>query len=900
MASIRLIVLHFFFLLPLCGQPPAESSRLFNEGEQLRKQGLYRKAIDNYQNALSEFRRQHDRGAEARALGAIGQSYDLLGDRPKALGYFEQALPLYREAGDRRGEAFALYGLGLVNSALERTIAALQSFEASLKIRRDLGDRFGQGLALNNIGNSYWRLGDTEKSLEAYNEALRIRQADDDRLGVLYTLNGIAIVDYSAGDYQQSLEAYRKALELARGLKQQPMEANVLMNIGLVYWAVGDAAHAAEYYAQALPIFRALKQRAGEGRVLNNMGLAASNRREALDYFNRSLAIFHAEGSRADEAYVLQNIGDAYSAMGAMVRARENMEQSLAIKRTLSDRAGEAYSLHAIGEMDRKAGDLMRAGEFLSRALMLRQEIFDHAGEAITRAALARLTSQKGDAAAALSQALEALEPIESDRAKLASPDLRAHFLASRRGLYEFIVSLLTLGGRHLEALEFSERAKARAMLDILDEVRNGVRANAAPELLARESQLRRRINARAELLARAPNVSTQRELDALLTQHEVVEEEIRKNDPRYGELTSVRAAQAPEMRKKLLDERTALIEYFLGEEKSYVWAVTLDGLVAAELPAREKIETRVRAIYELLRARNITQEGESLNARVKRSAAANSRLVRESEALGTMLLGPIASHIRGRRLMIVADGAMLYLPFNIFSEAKQSEIVYVPSASAAIAINSTPFRASRIAVLADPAYGGALPRLPFAAQEARSIAALAPRGVVVEAIRTDANRAAAASPRFTQASILHIAAHTVIDNKRPELSSIVLALVDGQGKTQDGYLRMLDVYNTKLSAGLVVLSACETAIGQEIRGEGLLGLTRGFFYAGAPRVLATLWKVDDRATAEMMKHFYTALLKRKLTPSAALQAAQRQMRADPRWTQPYYWAAFTLQGSLN
>jgi CHAT domain-containing protein len=189
---------------------------------------------------------------------------------------------------------------------------------------------------------------------------------------------------------------------------------------------------------------------------------------------------------------------------------------------------------------------------------------------------------------------------------------------------------------------------------------------------------------------------------------------------------------------------------------------------------------------------------------------------------------------------------------------------------------------------------------LRFSRQEADEIARLAGNSSKLEAVDFAANRKLATSAELGQYRVVHFATHGIVNNSHAELSGIVLSLVDERGKPQNGYLRLYDLYNLKLSADLVVLSACQTALGKEIRGEGLVGLTRGFMYAGAPRVIASLWQIDDRASAEFMKRFYEAMLGQKLRPAAALRAAQVSMSQDPRWRQPHYWAAFTIQGEWN
>jgi len=192
------------------------------------------------------------------------------------------------------------------------------------------------------------------------------------------------------------------------------------------------------------------------------------------------------------------------------------------------------------------------------------------------------------------------------------------------------------------------------------------------------------------------------------------------------------------------------------------------------------------------------------------------------------------------------------------------------------------------------------VPRLLASAREADEITALAPRHTSLKAVGFAANRDRVFSSDLATYRIVHIATHGIIDNERPELSGIVLSLFDEQGNAQNGFLRLRDIYNLKLPADLVVLSACSTALGKDVKGEGLIGLTRGFMHAGAAGVVASLWKVDDEATAELMKYFYTALFQKGLPPAAALRDAQLELAKYPRWQAPYYWAGFVIQGQYD
>jgi CHAT domain-containing protein len=214
----------------------------------------------------------------------------------------------------------------------------------------------------------------------------------------------------------------------------------------------------------------------------------------------------------------------------------------------------------------------------------------------------------------------------------------------------------------------------------------------------------------------------------------------------------------------------------------------------------------------------------------------------------------------------------------------------------------STPARADDTRRIEHLSAGGAagqlaIRRLPFTRNEAEQILAVAPRGANFKAIDFRANRAVATSGELSQYRYVHFATHGYADTSRGGLSAIVLSMIDEHGNPQDGFLRTHDIYNLKLPAELVVLSACETGLGKEVKGEGLEGLTRGFMYAGARRVVVSLWNVNDKATAALMQRLYVGMLRSNKTPAAALRAAQIEMLRTRQWQSPYFWAAFVMQG---
>lgn len=943
---IRLALAVLIFIL-LCSISAAQETdraaaeAAYQKGEQLRKQATpesRRQSLKPYEEALRLWQSLSDTDGERKTLNALGQVNDLLGEREKELEYFRKALPLHQAAGDQRSLAFALYGLGQTNSALGDHREAVNYYKQALEIRHAAGERFQEGLILNNLGVQYWFLGQIQDALDAYAQALDIRTALQDRLGVAYTLNGIGVAYYSSGRPQKALETYLRMLPLWRDLKDRRGEANALNNVGLLYASLGDAEKALTNYEEALFVWREIKDRAGEAYTVNNIGLLHSTQGEyqkALANFNSALPALRALGDRRGEAYALQNIGDVHEGLGEHEKARQFYDESLHLKRRLEDRYGEAYTLQRIGESFRRAGDVSQASKNFDQALKLHREVGDRNGEAAALAGMAWVERDQRHWNAARERIEESLRLTDAARIQLDSQNLRATFLASRLEDYGFYIDLLMQLHEEQAAFEAAERARARALLDALTKARPEIRQGVAPGLLQKEESLQQEINAQAERLSRLQSsrstakvvAEARAKLDELIISLGEIQAGIRKKSPHYAALMQPEPSSLKEIQQSILDKDTLLLEYWLGQEHSFLWVITPTEMSTHELPPRAVIESAARRVYRDLTARNDTAPNETLQQKHGRTDRADDAFRTDASALSDLLLAPGGPRLK-KRLLVVSDGALHYIPFAALPAPRRvgetspavplaltHEIVNLPSASVAVQLereeeggtNSPP----SLFVAADPVFQSNDPRvkiervltkagftrLHFSREEAEQILALVPRNRTRKAVDFDASRATLLKTDLTPYRILHFATHTILDSTHPELSGIVLSMVDQSGQPQEGFLRLFEIYNLKLRADLVVLSSCETALGREIGGEGLLGLTRGFLYAGAERVLASLWSVPDRATSEYMRLFYLNMIQKGKTPAAAMRAAQLALQKNPQWKAPYYWAGFTLQG---
>jgi CHAT domain-containing protein len=872
-------------------------------------------ASARYKLSIGELRAATD---QDRSLVAAERSLDeatilyrqaTAGSLQKAIEKYREALSLYRKASNRSGEATALYYIGLAYTSLDERRQAVDFFEQALALYRASGDRYNEAGMLYRIGDAYAALSEYQRAIDFYNQALIVSRAMNDRRAEAAVVSGIGRAYSSLGEHQKALESMDQVLTVFREASDRRNEAATLHTIGGIYISLGEG-------------------------------------RKALESFNQSLSLFRALGDRGREASALNGIGSAYALLNEPEKALDTYNQALPLYRAASQRTGEAAALNNIGRLYLLRGEAQKALEFHSQALALIRAVSNRRGEARMSYNIARAHRSLGNLTEARSYSEAAIEIAESLRFDVSSEQLRTSFFASVRDFYELDIDLLMQmhkrrpsEGDISAAFETSERARARSLLELLAEARVDIRQGVDSALVERERRLGRLLNTKAErqtqLLAgkHTPEeaATSAKEIDALLAEYRQTQAEIRAASKQYARLTQPQPVSLKEIQQQLLDQSTLLLEYALGEERSYLWVVSPDSITGHELPARAEIESAARSFYELAK-----------------SASADDRVEEAGAALSRMLLGPAADRLETKRLVIIADGVLHYIPFAALpapvarrSDAAtkaplivSNEIVTLPSASVLVEMRrelaDRKPAAKAVAVFADPVFSSDDPRLkttgvaakveqaltpdleramrdvgvearfqrlPFSRREAEAITAAVPRGQSAKALDFQASRDAATDAALSDYRVVHFATHGLLDSNNPELSGIVLSLVDQSGQSQNGFLRMHEIYNLKLPAELVVLSACRTGLGKDIRGEGLVGLTRGFMYAGAARIVASLWKVDDAATADLMNRFYRAMFVRRMRPAAALREAQVEMWRQKRWRSPYYWAAFVLQG---
>jgi CHAT domain-containing protein/Tfp pilus assembly protein PilF len=945
----------------------------------------YQEAEDYYNKALALRKQFADGGLDTvwSIVGLGNVAFDR-GELAKAKETYRHALSISEQfVKDSLVTGKILGNLSLVSFS-EGDLAAAETYQRqALTVQSRLAP-YGLDVAtsLRNLGDIFDRRGDLVKADEYCRQSLAIRQ----RLipgspGVASSLSKLGVIANRRGDLIHAEEYYLQSLEIRKKLNPSGLEvARSFHALGALAQQRRDLARAEKYYRQALTIEEKNVPRSLQvANSLVYLSLLEDDRGDqarAEHYCRKALAIKQRiVPDSIDLAGNMSVLGQIRFDRGDLDQAESYLQKALVIQRRSNPGSLQvASSLHFLGLIAHARGHLFSAENLEREALSIQEKLapatLSHAEMLASLAAIVRDENRWDSSAQLYQRSLEALENFLTRFG--GGNELRTRLRARQTHIPEEYASLLMQQRQSRLAFEVSERWRARSLLEMLTEARIDIRKGVDPQLLEREHWLQRALaaksNSRIQLLARTPKqqqlAAADQEIDELSRQYQELQERIRQKSPEYAALTNPKTLTISDV-QQLLGEGNILLEYSLGKERSFLWAVSSESFSAYELPNRTEIERLARRVYQLLIVPGQIIAGETQSQRRARLEKAQRAYWKTSASLSRMILGPASAQIKDRRLLIVTDGALQYIPFAALPEPDvadtdsetvnpplivQHEIASLPSATALSLLRERAVRhkefTDEVVVLADavfskedtrvkkedthqngkliaissvqvktnfladnrtarlvssprlPGRGGIyLTRLPFSREEAKAIMAVTPAGKGIAWLDFAANLDLATSPRLAQYRIVHFATHGMLDNKNPELSGLIFSTVNREGKPQNGFLNLQRIYNLKLPVDLVVLSACETALGKEVKGEGLIGLTRGFMYAGALHVIASLWKIDDARTAELMKYFYKGMEQENLTPGAALRKAQIYAWTKAPRGLPFYWAAFEVHG---
>ena len=911
-------------LFEAAGDPVRQGWMNYWRGTVLTDLGDTEQAVRVYAEVLDHWIAYDDLAGQGVTHLLRGISHGRRGELDLARQDAETARSLFGRLGFSCGEARALNNLGRLEQGRDPR-AAIPFFDQALEVCGGGVDPELEAALLLNRGGVHSELGEPEEAIVLARRALEwLERLGNERLARRTRVN-LGFFNRRLGRVGEAFEWYHQALVGAERAGDRHLEATLHNSLGSLYRVLGEDQRAESHLERSLALRREVADRRGEAVTLANLGRVALLRDEATEarrWLDASLALRRELGNRRSVVRALVRLAEAERLAGDLAAAKDRLEEASAGLAELGDRELEARVAREVGTLHLAAGDPGEAVASLAHADAIQGRLDQRLARIETLPVLARAQRRAGDTGGALSTLAAAKGLAETLRLEVGDPELRASFFGAVYAIAEEEIALRRLlhradpeAGHDRRAFEASESARARGLRELLAEAETGARLDVDPRDWTRRQALLHRASTKSAAARRLDPASATRqrleaELVSVLEDLRALEAELRQHSPTWDALE----AEAPtvEAIAELLDEETALLEIALGDEASTLWVVERGDFALHVLPPRAEIEEVVRRLLPAWSQPGVWGSG----------------IGEQMAWLSDTVLGPARAALdRSRRVVVVADGGLHAVPFAALPVpgevatgdrawmAERWGVVHLPSAAVLRFLRRAGHGGSSedVLVVADPVFAVDDPRLegraedaaaaeeaparlPASRREAQAILALAgDRGRAL--LDTRASRRALGEEALEDLRVLHFATHGVLDTRHPRLSGLELSRFDEAGRPIDGFLSLGELYDRRIGAELVVLSACRTALGRQVRGEGVVGLPRGFLHAGARAVIASLWPVQDRATARWMERFYQALLQEGATPAEALEVAQHHLRSDPLTRHPYYWAGFVLVG---
>jgi CHAT domain-containing protein len=983
-------------LLPYHSGLQAQSDILSrDDDESARTVQERQEALSLLLTAAAQARDRGDLLAAARFMNRAGRLQLALNSPQDGLATFQNTLALLNEIPDSSPKIDTLIGIGTAFLRLSKCDEARGFLKQAVDLSKYGDDVAGQAEALLVVSFCQ-NAGDHAAAIETANQALTLWQSLNDKSGIARTYSAIGQYQLAQSNLIDATKSHEKALDLWRELNMPEGIGEALIHLGFIEYRKGVWQGVLSYLSQAQTVIDGKADPYKMGQIngglaeaflesgMPEVGLAKAQ--EALEYYRNAHSRSGVTGMKWDigRAYYLQGeypnalstleqalvdaediknptlaalcndfLARTYLAMNRDVTALHHFQIALDSYRKIGDPMEAARTVALMGQVYQQQGNFQKASDSYQTALKTFQSLSDHINESATLFAIGRLKMAQNHLDEAEDHLKRSIAVTEGIRRVSTSTDLMAAFSATVHERYESYIECLmrkhqAQPSRSLDvrAFEASELARGRSLAEVLRATETNLLPGLEPQLAEQEKALRQSLRVKEDYrVALLSKAYKKEELDALQTelaglnaQYKQVTESIRALYPAYDEIRRPASWSLGQIQQRVVsDDDTVLLEYSLGTQASYAWVVTHNLIKSFELPAETQINGAAQKVYALLTT--------------GASAQNEKELAHATQELSQMVLLPVAAELNKRRVIVVSDGALNYIPFQMLPISvgvdeplvARTEVINAVSASILGQLRQETTRRQAptrvLAAFGDPVFASNYAQRRGNAN-GQSIASVQPQESPRPALRDiepagdssdpadlqplfhsrrelanlrevagpdsvvitgfEATREKLAAIDLTGYGILHFATHGSLDSKHPERSGLFLSTVDRKGLPQNGFVDLQDIYGLRAPVDLVVLSACRTGLGKDVRGEGLIGLTRGFMYAGASSVIASLWKVDDEATAELMKRFYANLLQRGMTPPAALRAAQNSIRQEPQWHSPYFWAAFTLQGEYQ
>ncbi|HSK71961.1 MAG TPA: tetratricopeptide repeat protein, partial [Pyrinomonadaceae bacterium] len=909
----------------VCVNKEERAMILFGIGGVYQSLGEYQNALENLNSALPVIKAANYKAIEAIILGLLGTISSQQGDKQKALDYYNQSLLIHRAIGAKNFESAVLIGIGDIYRQLGEVDKALQYHSQALLIAKEIGDKGSESFALNNIGVAYQDLGEQEKALDYFNQSLLINKSLENKNNEAITLQNIGSAYENLGNFYKALDYYNQALIVFEATGDKSNEANTLMNIGSVYDLLNNEEKTLEYLQKALSIQRAIGDKSREAKTLANLAAfyaVEKNLHKVTEFSEKALSLTKQIGDRRSEALIFHNLGNFFYHYGDKQKSIDNFNKALAIRKAIGDKTGETHTLNNIGFIYTQSGENDKSFEYLSQALLLWKLLKHRYGEARTLGNLMVVSEKTVNPRFAIiygKQSVNLLQSLRTD-IKGLDKDLQKSFLGSVEGTYRKLAELLIREGRLPEAEQVLAMLKEEEYFAL---IRGGDNETV--------SQLNKRITL------------SQSEKEAL-KRYEKIADEITKFGDEYARLEKERLslpdeqakhiiARQEELNKQLDDARTALRLFLEALKKEFsredkrVAAVeeglqaavkdwkSPDTVVISTIVGRENLSIIVTT-SDIQRGHIIPIKEENLNKLVGDFRAKvldkNSDPKPEAQKLYDVLIKPLETDLAGvkaKNLVWSLDGILRYAPIaalwdtekgylarrfsnSVITLASRQNLAFRPDGKKqwqALGVGVSKEIAGFKSLSFVPEELEAIVRDPSAAPQKDEKGVMEGRRFLNEKFTLETFR-----NQLGRYPVIHTATHFnfIPGTENQSLNSFLL-LGSGEKLTLREIRDSGTIFN---GVQLLTLSACDTAYGgkdadgREVEGFGALAQKKG-----AKAIMATLWRVNDESTRDLMVNFYENYQKDGISKAEALRQAQLSLIQDEKFAHPYYWSAFVL-----
>jgi CHAT domain-containing protein/Tfp pilus assembly protein PilF len=928
-------------------------------GARLHRTGDFQGSRLQFEKMLETCKFIPNRDCDAAARSSLGDVYRDSGNLNKAAELYESVEGMRDEINADHFRAPNLDKLGDLYQAKREYLKAVDAYELSARLYFASQLEEGKDRAasiITKLGQSYFNLSHFTQAREQFLRSLAVPGTSDVTKGNAYY--NLGVVQGILGDVGEAFSSLDKAERLTPE-DDAEQRTYILQSRGIFYAYLGQPKRALEYVERArnLNQGRFADAEAWQLLYMGFINYLLKDSEKGRELTEMSLQKWEALGDPAGQANALVRVGNEAYDKGDKNLAMTYLERALPLQVAARNRFAQGYTIADMATIHADRGEVEKAAEKYRDAIKIHAEVGDRMGEVETRHLLARLERQRGELEEANEQLKKAVGQIEYLHANIPSENLKSSYLTKTVQIFKLRAEVLMElekkhpdGGYAEQALQVSDSAKARTLLNLLTAASVNLRPKEdaeAARLLEREKALSAELSsalARRYLLSAASAKSAdvaavEGEIDRLINAWHGVRDQAEARDPRAA-LLKPKLLSLTDIRN-LLDPNTLLLEFALGSERSYLWVVSPDPAVPVkglELPGQGEIETAAQEFLSAISQRPQPRRNPRA-AEGRRAGPGTGDVVQDkATALSRKLFRDVVGLLdANKNLVIVGDGVLNYVPFAGLTDLGKTkpggawvpllvhhEITLMPSASALAAqrelLRGRAPAPRLLTIFAKPLYtaGGLTPDLTAGARSAQTrniplvplvfaddeingiedaLQHFQPGAKLKPWTGAEVSRRNATGEGLKDFSIIHYSTHGVFDSARPEASGLLLSTYDQERRpSQDYFMGLNDVYGMRLSADLVVLSACQSALGADVKGEGIVGLTRGFMYAGSPRIVSSLWVVNDARTAAMMGRFYEAMFREELPPAAALREAQLFMHEKLK-SPPYFWAAFQFQG---